>query len=88
MRARQISFKRYFLFLKLLTKSLISAMQATNLRDLEVDALKKKLGASEASLVDAQNSLKHRTSELEVLKEGISKLKQLEDDNKDKGLSL
>lgn len=60
-------------------------MQAANLREMEVDAMKKKLEASEATLAEVQNSLKYRNSELEELKESISKLEQLTDDNKGKG---
>ncbi|CAB3375504.1 Hypothetical predicted protein [Cloeon dipterum] len=58
--------------------------EATNLREVEVDAVKKKLDASEASLKEVQNALKHRNSELEVLKESISKLSTLKEDNSDK----
>jgi peptidoglycan hydrolase CwlO-like protein len=52
---------------------------------MEVDAMKKKLEASEATLAEVQNSLRYRNSELEELKESISKLEQLTDDNKGKG---
>jgi len=52
---------------------------------MEVDALKKKLEASEASLAEVQNSLKHRSSELEELGVSMSKLEQLKNENKDKG---
>lgn len=55
------------------------------MREMEVDAMKKKLEASEAALAEVQNSLRYRNSELEVLKESISKLEQLTDDNKGKG---
>ncbi|XP_059471823.1 transport and Golgi organization protein 1 isoform X2 [Neocloeon triangulifer] len=58
--------------------------EATNLREVEVDALKKKLAGSEASLAESQNSLKHRNSELEVLRESIGKLETMSDVNSDK----
>ncbi|XP_065332144.1 transport and Golgi organization protein 1 isoform X1 [Cloeon dipterum] len=58
--------------------------EATNLREVEVDAVKKKLDASETSLKEVQNALKHRNSELEALKESISKLSTLKEDNSDK----